>query len=70
MQMELVKINDFRQITPYNSKKLTTASVVYLVRSQVYHTERPPLRLFAANCRDAARRAGTSATADVCITKK
>jgi len=37
---------EFRQITRYNSKTSTVASVVNLVRSQVYHTERPPL--FAA----------------------
>jgi len=42
----VVKIGDFRQITRYNSKTSTVASVVNLIRSQVYHTERPPL--FAA----------------------
>ena len=31
-----------RQITRYNSKTSTVASIVNLVRSQVYHTERPP----------------------------
>ena len=41
-----VKIGDFRQITRYNSKTSTVASVVILVRSQVYRTKRPPL--FAA----------------------
>jgi len=30
-------------MTRYNSKTSTVASVVNLVRSQVYHTERPPL---------------------------
>ena len=34
------------KITPYNLKTSTVASVGILVRSQVYHTERPPL--FAA----------------------
>jgi len=34
---------DLRQITRYNSKTSTVASVVNLVRSQVYHIERPPL---------------------------
>jgi len=34
---------DFRQITRYNSKTWTVVSVVNLVRSQVYHIERPPL---------------------------
>jgi len=43
MQVGLVKIGEFRQITRYNSKTSTVASVVNLVRSQVYHTERPPL---------------------------
>ena len=42
----VVKIGDVRQITRYNSKTSTVASVVNLIRSQVYHTERPPL--FAA----------------------
>ena len=37
---------NFLQITRYNSKTSTVASVVNLVRSQVYHSERPPL--FAA----------------------
>jgi len=41
--------------------QLSTRSVVTLARSQVYHNERPRY-LFAA--RDAARRAGLSATAD------
>jgi len=46
MQVGQVEISDFRQITRYNSKMSTVASVVNLFRSQVYHTERPPL--FAA----------------------
>ena len=46
MQVEYITIGDFRQITRYNSKPLTVASVVNLVRAQVYDTERPPL--FAA----------------------
>jgi len=45
MQAGYVKIGDFRQITRYNSKTSTVADM-NLVRSQVYHTERPPL--FAA----------------------
>jgi len=40
------KLATFGQITRYNSKTSTVASVVNLVRSQVNHTERPPL--FAA----------------------
>jgi len=59
-----VKIGDFHQITHYNSKASTIASVVNLVRLPFYHTERPPL--FAAVCCDAARRVGSSATADTC----
>jgi len=66
MQVGYVKIGDFRQMTRYNSKTSTVASVVNLVRSQVYHTERPPL--FTARLpRDAARRAGSSSTADACF---
>ena len=42
----VVKIGDFRQITCCNSKSSTVASIINLVQSQVYHTERPPL--FAA----------------------
>jgi len=42
----VVKIVEFQQITRHNSKTSTVSSVVNLVRSQVYHTERPPL--FAA----------------------
>jgi len=42
------------------------ASIVSLVRSQVYHTEHPPL--FAAHCCDAPRHVGSSATADTCVT--
>ena len=38
-----VKIGDFRQITCCKSKTSTVASVVKIVRSQVYHPERPPL---------------------------
>jgi len=64
MQVGWVKIGDLRQITRYNSKTSTVASAVNLVWSQLYHIERPPL--FAARCRDAARRAGSSATADTC----
>ena len=41
-----VKIGNFRQITRYNSKTSTVASIVNLVRLQIYYTERPPL--FAA----------------------
>ena len=63
MQVASVKIGDFRQITRYSSKKSTVASVVNLVLSQFYNTERQPL--FAA--RFVARRAGSSATADACI---
>jgi len=44
MQVGYVKIGDFQQIIRY--KTSTVASVVNLLRSQVYHTERPPL--FAA----------------------
>ena len=36
------RLDDFRQITRYSSKTSTGASVVNLVRSHVYHTERPP----------------------------
>jgi len=54
-------------MTCCNSQTSTVASVVNLVRSQVYHTERPPL--FAARCRDAARRAGSSATDDTYLLK-
>jgi len=43
---------------------LTVTSIVNLVQLQIYHTERPPL--FAARCRDAARHADLSATADTC----
>jgi len=46
MQVGSVKIVDFRQMTSYNSKASTDASVVDLVWSQNYHTEHPPL--FAA----------------------
>ena len=46
MHLGSVKIVDFRQITRYNSKTSTDASVVDLVWSQDYHTEHPPL--FAA----------------------
>ena len=45
--------------------QLWTQNVVTLVRSKVYHIERPPY-LFASRSRDAARRAGLSATADLC----
>jgi len=45
--------------------RLLKRSVVNLARSQVYHTERP-LRLQHVR-RDAAHRAGLSATADPCI---
>jgi len=40
------EIGDFRQTTRQNSKTWTAASVVNLVWSQVYHSERPAL--FAA----------------------
>jgi len=43
--------------------RLSTRSVVNLVRSQVYHTERPRY-LLQHVCGDAARRPGLSATAD------
>ena len=46
MHVGSVKIVDFRQMTRYNSKTSTDASVVDLVQSQDYHTEHPPL--FAA----------------------
>ena len=46
--------------------RLSTRSVVNLVWSQVYHTERPPY-LSAARSRDAARRARLSAKAGPCI---
>jgi len=46
MQVEYVKIGDCQQITRYKSKTSTVASVVNLVWSQVYHTERASL--FAA----------------------
>jgi len=39
-------VGNVRQITRYNSETATAANVVNLVRSHVYHTERPPL--FAA----------------------
>jgi len=42
-RLDRLKIGDFWQITCYNSKTLTIASVVNFVRWQVYHTERPPL---------------------------
>ena len=45
-QMHVGLTGDFRQITRYNPKTLTVASVVDLIRSQVYHAEHPPL--FAA----------------------
>jgi len=49
------------------------ASVVNLVRSQVYHTERPPL--FAAHCRAAhlplrSASGGSSTTAEVFLSEK
>jgi len=44
--------------------RLSTRNVVNLARSQVYHTERPPLHVR----RGAARRAGLSATADASLT--
>jgi len=48
MHVEYVKTDgDFPQMTRYNSKTSTVASVVNLVRSQIYHSERPPL--FAAH---------------------
>jgi len=46
IQVGQVKTGDFRQITRYSSKTSIVASVVNLVQSQVYDTERPPL--FAA----------------------
>jgi len=52
--------------THYNSKMLTVASVVNLVLSHVYHTERPPL--FAVRLpRDVACRVGSSALADILV---
>jgi len=66
MQVGYAKIDDFRQTTGHNSKTSIVASIVNLVRSQVYHTERPPS--FAACFRDAAHRVqGSSATADTCF---
>ena len=41
MHVGYIRIGDSRQITRYNSKTSTVASVVNLVRSQVYHTQRP-----------------------------
>jgi len=41
-----VYVGDFRKITGYNSKTSTVASVVNLVRSQVYDSQHPCL--FAA----------------------
>jgi len=66
MQVGLIKIGDFRQITRYNSKTSTVASIVSLVRWHVYHTERPPL--FAARLPRCSTWRGfvTSATADAC----
>jgi len=61
-----VKIGNFRQITRYNVKASTIASVVNLVRSQIYHTERPPLFAARLICHDAARRVVPSVTADTC----
>ena len=48
--------------------RLSTQNVVIvnLARSQVYHTERPPYLFAARSPHDAARRAGLSATADLC----
>ena len=40
MQVGYIKIGDFPRITCHNLKTPTVASVVNLVRSQVYHTER------------------------------
>jgi len=65
MQVGYVKIGDFPQITGYNSKTSTASSVINLVWSQVYHTERVHLCLQHVR-RDAACRAGSSATADTC----
>jgi len=64
MHVGQVKIGGFRQITRYNSNTSTVASVVNLVRSQVYHVVRPSL--FAARFRDAARRASSSAIVVSC----
>ena len=49
--------------------RLSTRSAVSLARSQVYRTERPPTCLQHVR-RDAARRAGLSATADPCFHKQ
>jgi len=51
----------FRQITITRKRRLSHC-VDSVVRSQVYHTEQ-------YICRDAARRAGSSATADTCLTR-
>jgi len=48
MQVGYVRIGDFRQITRYNSKTSTVASVANVVRAQVYHSERERPPLFAA----------------------
>jgi len=62
-----LKLATLDKINCYNSKTSTVASVVNLVWSQVYHTERPSL--FAARfiCRNAACRTGSSTTADTCF---
>ena len=62
MQVVQVKIGDFRQITRYNSITSTVASVVNLVPSQVYHTERSVHLCFQHVGRDATPRVGSSAT--------
>ena len=68
MQAGWVKIGDLRQITCYNSKTLTVASIVNLVWLQVYHTERVSVHLCLQHvCCDAALRAGSSARADTCF---
>ena len=45
---------------------MTIATVVNLVRSQVYHTERPPLFAACLICGDVARREVFPATTDTC----
>jgi len=62
MQVGVVKIGDFRQITRYNSETSIFASIVNLIRSQVSHT----VCLRHLFYRDAVRRAGSSATSDTC----
>jgi len=63
MQVGWVKTGNFRQITRYNSKTSTVVTVVNLVRSQAYSVHLCSQHV----CRDAARGAGSSATAGTCF---